>query len=240
MVASFRRARRAASRSTFDAPARPSCCSTCSPRCSSCSASRRTRREDDPLAAAVGIGDRRPRRRTTRPWPGCSPTATPTTRRRRPSSAATPSRTCASGKRRTRTALAMLGHPGGCGRPSRSTRAGRGLAARAQRPAAGARHPAGGHRGLRRAARERCADDDPRLPLCWVYDWPDATSGVPGPGALVSGSARPAIGSGRVLAIDQATYDAIVAHARRDHPDEACGVVAGPAGSDRPSGSSRC
>jgi proteasome lid subunit RPN8/RPN11 len=37
-----------------------------------------------------------------------------------------------------------------------------------------------------------------------------------------------------VLRIDQATWDAIVAHARRDHPDEACGVVAGPAGSDRP------
>jgi proteasome lid subunit RPN8/RPN11 len=37
-----------------------------------------------------------------------------------------------------------------------------------------------------------------------------------------------------VLTIDQATYDAIVAHARRDHPDEACGMVAGPAGSDRP------
>jgi [CysO sulfur-carrier protein]-S-L-cysteine hydrolase len=37
-----------------------------------------------------------------------------------------------------------------------------------------------------------------------------------------------------VLRIDQATYDAIVAHARRDHPDEACGVVAGTAGSDRP------
>ena len=37
-----------------------------------------------------------------------------------------------------------------------------------------------------------------------------------------------------VLEIDQATYDAIVSHARRDHPDEACGVVAGPAGSDRP------
>jgi proteasome lid subunit RPN8/RPN11 len=30
-----------------------------------------------------------------------------------------------------------------------------------------------------------------------------------------------------VLTIDRATYDAIVAHARRDHPDEACGVVAG-------------
>jgi [CysO sulfur-carrier protein]-S-L-cysteine hydrolase len=37
-----------------------------------------------------------------------------------------------------------------------------------------------------------------------------------------------------VLTIDQATHDAIVAHAKRDHPDEACGVVAGPEGSDRP------
>jgi proteasome lid subunit RPN8/RPN11 len=37
-----------------------------------------------------------------------------------------------------------------------------------------------------------------------------------------------------VLRIDRATYDAIVAHSRRDHPDEACGVVAGPEGSDRP------
>jgi [CysO sulfur-carrier protein]-S-L-cysteine hydrolase len=37
-----------------------------------------------------------------------------------------------------------------------------------------------------------------------------------------------------VLTIDRATYDAIIAHARRDHPDEACGVVAGPVGSGRP------
>jgi proteasome lid subunit RPN8/RPN11 len=37
-----------------------------------------------------------------------------------------------------------------------------------------------------------------------------------------------------MLVIDQTVHDAIVAHARRDHPDEACGVVAGPAGSDRP------
>ena len=36
------------------------------------------------------------------------------------------------------------------------------------------------------------------------------------------------------LTIAQATYDAIVAHAKRDHPVEACGVVAGPEGSDRP------
>ncbi|MGW0230242.1 Mov34/MPN/PAD-1 family protein [Actinopolymorpha singaporensis] len=37
-----------------------------------------------------------------------------------------------------------------------------------------------------------------------------------------------------MLTIDQATRDAIVAHARADHPDEACGIVAGPIGSDRP------
>ena len=37
-----------------------------------------------------------------------------------------------------------------------------------------------------------------------------------------------------MLIIDSTTYDAIVAHARRDHPDEACGVVAGPVGSERP------
>ena len=37
-----------------------------------------------------------------------------------------------------------------------------------------------------------------------------------------------------MLTIDQATYDAIVAHAKRDHPDEACGVVAGPEGTGRP------
>jgi [CysO sulfur-carrier protein]-S-L-cysteine hydrolase len=37
-----------------------------------------------------------------------------------------------------------------------------------------------------------------------------------------------------VLTIGKALYDKIVAHARADHPDEACGVIAGPAGSDRP------
>jgi [CysO sulfur-carrier protein]-S-L-cysteine hydrolase len=37
-----------------------------------------------------------------------------------------------------------------------------------------------------------------------------------------------------VLRIRQDLYDKIVAHARADHPDEACGVLAGPAGSDRP------
>jgi proteasome lid subunit RPN8/RPN11 len=37
-----------------------------------------------------------------------------------------------------------------------------------------------------------------------------------------------------VLRLPAPIYDAIIAHARRDHPNEACGVVAGPAGSDRP------
>ena len=37
-----------------------------------------------------------------------------------------------------------------------------------------------------------------------------------------------------MLTIDEATYAAIVEHARQDHPDEACGIVAGPVGSDRP------
>ncbi len=37
-----------------------------------------------------------------------------------------------------------------------------------------------------------------------------------------------------MLTIDQATYDAIVAHAKKDHPDEACGVVAGPEGTGHP------
>ena len=39
---------------------------------------------------------------------------------------------------------------------------------------------------------------------------------------------------GVVLTIRRDHVDAIIAHARRDHPDEACGVIAGPAGSDRP------
>ena len=37
-----------------------------------------------------------------------------------------------------------------------------------------------------------------------------------------------------MLRISQSLADEIVAHARRDHPDEACGVVAGTVGSDDP------
>ena len=37
-----------------------------------------------------------------------------------------------------------------------------------------------------------------------------------------------------MLVIRQDLIDAIVAHARADHPDEACGIIAGPEGSDTP------
>ncbi len=37
-----------------------------------------------------------------------------------------------------------------------------------------------------------------------------------------------------MLKIRQDLVDAMIAHARADHPDEACGVIAGPVGSDRP------
>ena len=37
-----------------------------------------------------------------------------------------------------------------------------------------------------------------------------------------------------MLRIRRELVDEIVAHARRDHPDEACGVIAGPEGSDVP------
>jgi proteasome lid subunit RPN8/RPN11 len=37
-----------------------------------------------------------------------------------------------------------------------------------------------------------------------------------------------------MLTIERALVDKIVSHARADHPDEACGVVAGAVGSDTP------
>ncbi len=37
-----------------------------------------------------------------------------------------------------------------------------------------------------------------------------------------------------MLTIPRELYDKIVAHASADHPDEACGVLAGRAGTDRP------
>lgn len=62
---------------------------------------------------------------------------------------------------------------------------------------------------------------------------PRAPSRTDGEGAR--GPAAPASTyPGPMLTITQELHDRIVAHARADHPDEACGVIAGPAGSDRP------
>ena len=36
-----------------------------------------------------------------------------------------------------------------------------------------------------------------------------------------------------MLTLDAAVRDAVVAHARREHPDEACGLIVGPAGTGR-------
>jgi [CysO sulfur-carrier protein]-S-L-cysteine hydrolase len=52
--------------------------------------------------------------------------------------------------------------------------------------------------------------------------------------ALTTTRGRPLGTLAVVLSISASVLDAIVAHARRDHPDEACGIVAGPIGSDRP------
>ena len=37
-----------------------------------------------------------------------------------------------------------------------------------------------------------------------------------------------------MLTISRDLYEKIIEHARKDHPDEACGVIAGPAGGDEP------
>jgi len=50
----------------------------------------------------------------------------------------------------------------------------------------------------------------------------------------VTGAGGTAVHNGVVLRISQDLVDAMIAHARADHPDEACGVIAGPVGSDIP------
>src|SRR4051812_45487382 len=61
---------------------------------------------------------------------------------------------------------------------------------------------------------------------------PQSPGGAPHRGLRASGRRRLSTLEG-VLTISTAVRDAIVAHAKRDHPDEACGIVAGPEGSDR-------
>jgi len=51
---------------------------------------------------------------------------------------------------------------------------------------------------------------------------------------MISARSGATVNNETVLSITEALYSQIVAHARKDHPDEACGVIAGPVGSDRP------
>lgn len=63
-----------------------------------------------------------------------------------------------------------------------------------------------------------------------------ASARVAAAAATINGRAAPArvVTLTGVLRIPEDMVAAIVAHAREDHPDEACGVLVGPAGADRP------
>lgn len=66
--------------------------------------------------------------------------------------------------------------------------------------------------------------EDPRAVAFVLYGWLGAVQS-----ALIQ-----AVTSPIMLTISRELYEKIVAHARADHPDEACGVIAGPVGTDRP------
>ena len=53
-------------------------------------------------------------------------------------------------------------------------------------------------------------------------------------GSGVSGPRARQVVSPIKLTISRALYEKIIEHARKDHPDEACGIIAGPEGSDTP------
>ena len=66
--------------------------------------------------------------------------------------------------------------------------------------------------------------EDPRAAAFGLYGWLGAVQS-----ALIQTVTSPIM-----LTISRELYEKIVAHARADHPDEACGVIAGPVGTDRP------
>jgi len=66
----------------------------------------------------------------------------------------------------------------------------------------------------------------------WAVGRADPAVGAVGP--LIRTCPPHLVRLGDVLRIPAEMVEAIVAHARADHPDEACGIIAGPAGSNRP------
>ena len=182
----------------------------------------------------------RPPRRTTRCWPGCcrTPTADDT-------EAAGEFRRFTEQELRygklaaARTVLDTLPEDGGRVRAVRGGRAG--LAARAERRPAGPRGPAG--RSPRTSAGPAAGPRPGRSPVGVHVGLrlAHAPAGDPGTRALVADHRPGPPGTlGSMLTLHPALRDKIVAHARADHPDEACGVIAGPAGRTARSASSRC
>ncbi|CAM5631595.1 Putrescine transporter PotE [Streptomyces griseomycini] len=100
--------------------------------------------------------------------------------------------------------------------------------------AATRRSPSAASRTSRRSADPRAGrpvagstrGTPPRRPL--------RASGIRAAAYHPSVRAGPSVILSPMLTIAQALYDKIVAHAREDHPDEACGVGGGPVGSGRP------
>jgi proteasome lid subunit RPN8/RPN11 len=71
--------------------------------------------------------------------------------------------------------------------------------------------------------------EDPIVPSFLAYGWLGALQD-----SLLRALRRGDDNLPSMLTISRDLYAKIIAHARKDHPDEACGVIAGPAGSGRP------
>jgi [CysO sulfur-carrier protein]-S-L-cysteine hydrolase len=73
----------------------------------------------------------------------------------------------------------------------------------------------------------------PRAAALWIYDWLSYLLGTLVDVLSFDDEAQAPDTLWTMLTISRTLHDKIVAHARADHPDEACGVIAGPAGTGR-------
>ena len=204
--------------------------------CWSCVAAGRGRPATRTRSRRWSASTRRPSRPTTRRCAVCSPTPTPTTTRPRPSSAATPSGPCATqaGRRADRAR-----DPRALGQQDRPSPHGEATAwlgtLNDLRLTLGSRLDV--DRGEPRRPSTASRRTTPPSRLFHVYDWLTFLQdtlvhalSVRGDRPRTTDAAYP-----EPHADDpRDLVDAMVAHARADHPDEACGVIAGPEGSDRP------
>ena len=125
--------------------------------------------------------------RPTRCWPGCCPTAYRGRRRTRPEFRRYTEPALRDGKRADAADHARHAARAG-GRVELDDDAGPGVAARAERRAAGARHPAGRHRGDSTTELADDADGRPALPgVRQLYDWLDLPPGHRWSSAMLDG-----------------------------------------------------